>query len=195
MRAYVTVQEHFICALIRHRKTPIKAISSNQLLFHLSPEEEHAIDQLTLALRLEELPAPLSATHSSWACEKMYELLYVFYFPRRDPKYLAGGFTFPLVTFLATSWLAEKGGYKTIGDFPPVLAKCQFMMRLVGFHKMMVPLEEMMKLPTTEVKTFPMDDLDFRPRRRQVVLPPALSALYEDQPQTEREVATEALVR
>ncbi len=125
----------------------------------------------------------------------MYELLYVFYFPCRNPKYLAGGFTFSLVTFLVTSWLAEEGGYKTISDFPPVLAKCQFMMRLVGFHKMMVSLKEMMKLPTTQVKTSPVDDLDFRLCRRPVILPPALSALYDDQPQTEREVATDALIR
>ncbi|KAG5222258.1 hypothetical protein IMY05_C3108000400 [Salix suchowensis] len=200
LRAYVTPQEQFICTLVHHHRTPIKAISSDELLFDLTAEEKLAIEELILALRLKELPECLSPMQRSWACQKMYELLYIFYFPRKDPKYLAGGFKFPLVTFLATSWLTPDGAYKMISNFPPVLAKCQFMMRLVGFHKMMVPLEEMMKLPMTVVKDLPEEEeeeeeLDFRPRRRQINLPSVLSSLYDDQPQTEREVATKALVR
>jgi hypothetical protein len=82
--------------------------------------------------------------HIPMAEKARYAVLESIYFPRDNTETALRPFTSPLMAFAAMCCLEQHGGavYAPIFLLPPKLSKMQFSVRLAGFHKLLLKLEQ-----------------------------------------------------
>ncbi|KAF9491875.1 hypothetical protein BDN71DRAFT_1433672 [Pleurotus eryngii] len=141
LRLYFTLQEMLLCAVATHLvHQPILA-KDGLSFFEFTEAQASSIRNLVNSLDVDN-PELLGEEQKKHATYYMYESLYTLYFPPTSAQFLQSHFASPVIVFLAAMWINNEGTYGEIHDFPPYLAKLQFMMQLIGFHKMLESFKE-----------------------------------------------------
>lgn len=137
--AYAAMEIRFLWTnIVYFRLSQGKKQGNKGLMIH-TRQQQDALAALDKILDADTLVFP-----NPTASQAKYEVLYSLYFPENNTFYARKPFSSPLKVFLSLLCLdrqPERAFYASLSDFPPLLSKMQFSVRLAGFHKLVMNLE------------------------------------------------------
>jgi hypothetical protein len=98
--------------------------------FLLTPEHEKSFEDLDKSL-----VGSFNAARITKALRRVFDLLYFPSVEERERAYHKPIHVYPLLQFIAYSFVNSEGAYHPIHILPPILAKHQYSVRLRGLYK------------------------------------------------------------